>query len=105
MGTIIETFIEEFIEEWHGHTHQHSFQLIHLGSSGGSLIALSISAAMPTPEQNERGLLRKECFLKKKRGTDRKFKEDMLEGMLLTKWPYMLQDTLGATARIQSREE
>ena len=26
------------------------------------------------------------CFLKKKRGSDNKFKEDMPEGMLLAKW-------------------
>ena len=45
---------------------------------------------MPTTEQNERGVLRKECFLKKKRGIDRKFKEDMSEGMLLEKWPKFL---------------
>ena len=38
-------------------------------------------------DSDERWVLRKECLLKKKRGMDRKFKEDMLEGMLLTKWP------------------
>ena len=44
---------------------------------------------MVARQRGERRALRKGCFLKKKRGTDRKFKEDMLEGMLLTEWPYM----------------
>ena len=30
------------------------------------------------------------CFLKKKRGSDNKFKEDMPEGMLIEKWPKFL---------------
>ena len=38
-------------------------------------------------DQRDRKALRKECYLKKKRGTDAKFKEDMPEGMLLVKWP------------------
>ena len=30
------------------------------------------------------------CFLKKKRGSDNKFKEDMPEAMLVEKWPKLL---------------
>ena len=43
-----------------------------------------------TNDNTERHHLRKECYLKKKRGMDRKFKEDMSEAMLLTKWPKLL---------------
>ena len=34
--------------------------------------------------------MRKECWLKKKRGTDNKFKEDMPEAMLVEKWQKFL---------------
>ena len=43
-----------------------------------------------TQDQRDRKALRKECYLKKKRGMDAKFKEDMPEGALLGKWPKFL---------------
>ena len=43
-----------------------------------------------TTEHVSRHYARKECYLKKKRGTDAKFKEDMSEHMVLQKWPKFL---------------
>ena len=43
-----------------------------------------------TNDNTERQYLRKACYLKKKRGMDRKLKEDMPESMLLKKWPQLL---------------
>ena len=43
-----------------------------------------------TQNQCDRNNLRKECYLKRKRGNNGKFKEDMPEGILLEKWPKFL---------------
>ena len=43
-----------------------------------------------TQNSRDRKNLRKELYLKKKRGSDGKFKEDMPEGILLEKWPKFL---------------
>ena len=68
--------------------------LWHLASSLNVNNAISILATMPgktTTEHVSRHYARKECYLKKKRGNDAKFKEDMSDHMVLQKWPKFLE--------------